>query len=142
MKKLGVALVFVLVAFSFAFVLAKEAVDPKNPKSLEGKTWTVTGWETKSKQGGQLKFELSIVLDKVVGTGKKVTVHGLYISQETNQRKPDVSNFESPLSTTKDGFKFALKTIQGESMEAQVLSDGSCRIQGPLGVATLKPATR
>ncbi len=117
-------------------------MDPKNPKSLQGRTWTVTGWEVPAKQGGPLKFELSLVVDKVTGTRKKMTIQGVYISQESRERKPDVSNFESPITVTKDGFKFGFKTAQGEAVDAQVLSDGTCRLHGPLGVATLKPAVR
>lgn len=142
MKKLSLTLVFALVVCSAASVLAKEPLDLKNPKSFEGKTWTITGWNVSTKQTGSLKFELSLVIDKITGTGKKMTVQGLYISQESQQRKPDVSNFESPITEMKDGLKFGFKTTQGESMDAQILSDGSCRLQGPLGVATLKPATR
>jgi hypothetical protein len=141
-KKISLALVFALVVCSVAFVFAKEPADPKSPKSLEGKTWTIPVWDVSTKQAGQLKFELSLVIDKVNGTGKRMTVQGVYISQESKQRKPDVSNFESPITATKDGLKFGVKTTQGESMDAQILSDGSCRLQGPLGVATLKPVTR
>jgi hypothetical protein len=138
-KKKSPVLACVLFLISAAFALAKDPLDLKNPKSLEGKTWTVTGWDVSTKQG-PLRFELSLVIDKVTGKGKRTTAKGLYISQETNQRKPDVSNFDSPVVETKEGLKFGFKTFQGENVEAELLRDGSCRISGPLGVATLKPA--
>jgi hypothetical protein len=141
-KTLSLALLLLIVLSSAAFVFSKEPVDPKKPKSLEGRTWTISAWDVPTKQHGLLKFELSLVADKIAGTGKKMTLQGVYISQESGQRKPDISNFESPITITNDGFKFVFKTSQGDTVDAQVLSDGSCRLQGPLGVATLKPVNR
>ena len=141
MKKVSLALACASLVFSAALVLAKDPVDVKSLKSFSGKTWTITGWDVSTKQG-PLRFELSLVIDKIAGSGKKMTAKGLYISQETNQRKPDVSNFESPVAETKDGLKFGFKTMQGENIEAELLRDESCRLRGPLGVVILKPAGR
>ena len=138
-KKTSLVLVCALLVSFAAFVLAKGPVDLKDLKSLNGKTWTITGWDVSTKQG-PLRFELSLVIDKITRSGKRMTANGLYISQETTQAKPDVSNFESPVAETKDGLKFGFKTTQGEHIEAEMLRDGSCRVRGPLGVATLKPA--
>jgi hypothetical protein len=141
-KTLSLALLFMIVLSSTAFVFSKEPLDPKHPKSLEGRTWTISAWDVPTKQGGPLKFELTLVVDKIAGTGKKMTLQGVYVSQESRERKPDISNFESPITITKDGFKFAFRTSQGDAIDAQVQSDGSCRLQGPLGIAILKPANR